>query len=305
MFPHRSLATVLVATAAIALSGCLNANDSSSGGSSLDEEGIQNVIFEEMGAYADPDVRWYDDEEGAGIARDAIDTYRWRREVLSFERNAVIEIERPEGEAPTAFVTVTGEAIGLLHLLTVSGDEAMRYTKDFDDIGTRSTMLQRVRTNRPTTRHHGWQLIAVSGVEIASTEATRRIESVRIRTDGVDETITGVSELVPLADLLHLPVNAEVTVTVTTGDATDSVWLHYRHRGWRRPLESNGDGTFTGVFLTGERSGPRHIVVDVLSHGTLFDTEEAYDNAAWGIPLIVGSDISPGGDAIAGRSVVF
>ena len=304
MFPHRFLATVLVATAAIAVSGCLNSNDSSSGGSSLDEEGIQNVIFDEMGAYADPDVRWYDDES-AGLARDAIDTQRWRREVLSFERNAVIEIERPEGEAPTAFVTVTGEAIGLLHLLTVSGDEAMRYTKDFDDTGTRSAMLQRVRTDRPTTRHHGWKLIAISGVEIASSEATRRIESVRIQTDGVDETITGVSELVQLADLLHLPTIAEVTVTVTTGDATDSVWLHYRHHGWRRPLESNGDGTFTGVFRTGERSGPRHIVVDVLSHGTLFDTEEAYDNAAWGIPLIVGNDIAPGGDATAGQGVVF
>ena len=172
----------------------------------------------------------------------------------------------------------------------------MHYSKDFDDVGKRSMMLQRVRrTDRPTDRHRGWKLIATSGVEIASAGTTRNIESVRIQSGDVDETITGVTDLVRIEDLLSLPMDVDVTITVATGDATDAVYLHLRHRGRRVQLDSNDDGTFTGTFRTGGRSGPRHIAVDVLSHGSIFDSEEAYDNVAWGIPLMVGADIAAGG----------
>lgn len=307
MFLQRSLATAMLAGTALAASGCLNVNDSTSDDAAgTDEEGVRNVLFEEMRDYTDPDVRWY--ETGDDQPSAPVNTVHWRRELLSFERNAVIEFDRPDGQAPTAFVTMTGEAIGLLHLWVGETDEFVRYTKDFTDVGTRSLLLQRVRRHdRPTDRHRGWKLLALSGVEIASPGTTRRLESVRIQGGDVDATITGVTDLVPIEDLLRLPMDVDVTVTVTTGAATDGVFLHLRHRGRRFQLENRGDGTYAGMFHTGGRAGPRHIAVDVLAEGTLWDSEGAYDNVAWGIPLLVGADISPaGGAAVSGPgSVVF
>ena len=301
MFLHRSLGTAMIVGTALAVSGCLNVNDSSTEPVGSDEEGIQNVIFEEMNEYADTDVRWYD--EGSDIPNAPVTTHRWRRELLNFDRNVVIEIDRPDGEVPTAFVTMTGEATGLLHLWACEADDLVHYAKDFDDTGTRSMMFRRVRqADRPTDRHRGWKLIAISGVEIASAGTTRNINSVRIQTGDIDETITGVRDLTRLGDLLDLPMDVDVTVTVDTGDATDAVFLHRRHRERRTQLESNDDGTFSGVFHTGGRPGPRHIAIDVLSNGSIYDSEEAYDNRAWGIPMLVGTDIgtSDGGDGTGG-----
>jgi hypothetical protein len=68
--------------------------------------------------------------------------------------------------------------------------------------------------------------------------------------------------------------------------------------GRRIPLESNDDGTFSGTFRTDAGPGVRHLVVDVLSHGSLYDSEEAYDNVAWGIPYVLGVDV--GVDTAAG-----
>jgi len=292
MSPHRPLGSATVAAVAIALSGCLSTNDPSSDAGS-DEAGIQNVLYEEMVAYADPDVRLYD---GDDVANDPVNTLRWRREVLRRDRSSVIEIDRPQDAPPTAFVTLTCETSGLLHLFTGESDVVGHLTKDFADAGTRSTLLQRVRRDgRPTERHRGWELVALSGVEIASPDATRRIKSVRIQAGDVDETVTGVSELVRIEDLLHLPLGVDVTVTVDTGDPTDATFLHLRHQHERVELEGAGDGTFTGTFRTGGRPGPRHFTVDVLSHGSLFDREEAYDSAAWGIPVVVGGEIAAGG----------
>jgi hypothetical protein len=110
---------------------------------------------------------------------------------------------------------------------------------------------------------------------------------VRIQAGG-GRTITNVTDLVRVFGVLALPPAVEARVTVTTGDASDQVFLHLRYRRARLPLVSNGDGTFSGRFFTGEEPGPRHLVVDVLSEGTLFDDEAAYDNVAWGIPMRVG-----------------
>ena len=137
---------------------------------------------------------------------------------------------------------------------------------------------------------------------IASENTTRQINSVRFVSGSVDETITSVSELVLIEDLLTLPasdVPTQVDVTVDTGDASDIVVLHVR-REHRIHLTSNDDGTFSGSFMTAPRRGPRHIAVDVLSNGTLFDDLEAYDNVAWGIPFLVGGPRGDGGGSDGG-----
>jgi hypothetical protein len=44
--------------------------------------------------------------------------------------------------------------------------------------------------------------------------------------------------------------------------------------------------------MTGPGRGPRHAVVDVLSHDTLYDDTAPYDNVAWGFTYLVG-DVDP------------
>jgi hypothetical protein len=82
---------------------------------------------------------------------------------------------------------------------------------------------------------------------------------------------------------------------VDTGDATDSAWLHV-HRARRTAMTSNGDGTFTGHFVSSDRPGPRHFAVDVLSNGTLYDDVAPYDNVAWGMLYLVEGEHDGGMD---------
>jgi hypothetical protein len=281
---HRLTAPAVLFAAASLLSGCLTQDDGSGPiAAGSEEEAIQYVALEEMSAYVDPDVRFEDD--GSDTQR-GIETERWRRELLRFARTVSIDIEAPGGDVrPSANVVVRGQATGILHLAELQGDEWVRYAKDFDDSGVRSLYFEKVR--RHTLRHRGWRLQAMSGVEIASEGTTRRIESVRIQAGDVDQTITNVSDLIDLDDILRLPAGQMVTVTVDTGDATDQVYLHLRHR-FRRELHGNGDGTFTGAFETSaDFRGPRHLVFDVLSNATLFDDVAPYDNVAWGYPFVL------------------
>jgi hypothetical protein len=190
---------------------------------------------------------------------------------------------------------VTKELSGVLHL-SDGLDPPTEAKKSFEDVAVRSLYFER---RGPPHVHpwRGWKLKAISGAAIASPGATRTIHSVRVQAENVDETITNVSDLVRIHDLLTLPPNSEVTLTVETGDATDAVFFHLKRNEVRMELASVGDGTFTGTFVTTKRNGPHHVVVDVLSHGSLFDDTAAYDNVAWGIPyLIAGTDDECGDD---------
>ena len=295
---HRSLAAIALFGVVALISGCLGSDDSpvaADGTDPAEESAIESVAFEEMSEFTEIDVRyWEDPDEGASLA--PINTHRWKRELLSLDKTVEIVIEKPDGEPATADVTVSAEATGLLHLLACSADSLEHLTKDFDDAGSRRMFFEQVRLNRLTARHRGWKLAALSGVDIASANTTRTINSVRIQSGDLDETITNVTDLVRIEDLLRIPAGSEVAITVDTGDASDQVFLHVRHRHRRAQLESNDDGTFSGKFWTGDRAGPRHIVVDVLSEGTLLDDEAPYDNRAWGYTYLVKKDGDDGSD---------
>lgn len=284
MRTHRNLGASVLFGALMALPGCFDSDDSPVGTSGgVEQEAIEFVALQEEPALADPDVRFWEEPEAEAAP---IATLRWWRQLLSLDRTWEVVIEEPEGEPATANVTVTCEASGILHLVAPGDLEPIHVEKPFEDTGVRSMLFRR---ERPADgRHRGWRLIGLSGVLIESPATTRKIESVRIEAGGVDETITNVTELVRVFDVLALPPAVEARITVTTGDASDQVFLHLRHRRARLPLVSNGDGTFSGRFFTGEEPGPRHLVVDVLSEGTLFDDEAAYDNVGWGIPVRVG-----------------
>lgn len=304
MVPHRfPIVTALVGATAL-LSGCLNSDNAPSApgdtASPEDQSAIQTVMQQDVDAaeYSAVDLFTYSDP-ATGASAAPIATARWRREPQDFTRSARILIQQSAGERATANVFASGDVIGLLHLWTDEGDSFAHVTKDFEDTSKLHMVFQR---ERERDRNRGWHLMALSGVDIASPNTTRHINSVRVQWGDVDNTITDITQLVRVPDLMQLAGDAVAEVTVDTGDATDHVFLHVR-RELRLEMHNNGDGTFSARMPVLSRRGPGHFVVDVLSDGTLYDDEAPYDNAAWGIPFLVpgprdgGSDGEGGGNA--------
>ena len=280
MRSHRALAATAFLASLSFVPGCFDADNSPSGADD-EQQAVEYVVSDEEAPLADADVIYWDDAAD-GAAAAPIATTAWRRELLSLDRSIHVDIDDPDGEPAVAHVTTEWDATGILHLLVAGDSSRTEYRKDFEDLGRRQLVLERVR--RTAARNRGWRLVALSGVSIASPGSTRHIGSVRIQAGAVDATITNVTDLIRVADVLSIPPGAEVLVTVDTGDASDQVYLHLRHRHARMALASNGDGTFSGRFVAGEIAGPRHLVVDVLSEGTILDDTAPYDNVAWGIP---------------------
>jgi hypothetical protein len=283
MYAHRfPILTAFVGATAL-LSGCFNSDTGPSSETAEDQAAIQAALIEDEDAteYSSVDLFSYaDPADGPSAA--PIATVRWRREVQEVIRNSRIVVERTDTGA-TADVFVTGQVLGLLHLWADEGDAFALYDKDFANDGARHMVFVRERVS---DRHRGWRLAALSGVELPSPRTTRNINSVRVQAGDVDETITDVTQLVRVQDLIQLPADAAAEITVDTGDASDAVFLHFR-RLHRTEMTNNGDGTFSARMPVSGGRGPAHFVVDVLSDGTLYDDEAPYDNLAWGIPFLV------------------
>ncbi len=131
-----------------------------------------------------------------------------------------------------------------------------------------------------------WRVAAVSGIEVSSVNHTTDIVSLRIQqSGGPDTTITDVLAFIRLRTLPHLVPGVDVTLSVTTTRSDDVVvLLHNQHR-FR--LHNNNDNTYTGVFPAGLLSrGLRHLGVDALSHGSLFDDTLPYDAQRWVLPFV-------------------
>ena len=88
-----------------------------------------------------------------------------------------------------------------------------------------------------------------------------------------------------LRAVLRFAPDDTVRLTATTLRNDDVVVLQQSDRRFR--LHNNGDDTYTGVFRTGLLDGMRHVGVNALSHGTLFDDAAPYDSQAWIVPYVV------------------
>ncbi len=284
----RSIGLVSLLATTSLLAGCFDDDSSGPGNSedSLDESAIEASMSFDVPDYADPDGFLYgEDASGSPTGRAEIGTLRWWRELTDLEKTIQVTITRNDGP-PVADVEVDVHASGLLHLLPGDLTTAGDVLKDFENHAHRSLLFQRQGPPRAHPRR-GWKLAALSGALLESPGTTRQIHSVRVQVGGLDETITNVTDLVRLEDLLRLPPGSDVHLTVDTGDATDAVYLHVRRHHVRFALTNHGDGTFSGVYRTREGRGPRHLVIDVLSNGSLFDDAAPYDNVAWGIPYLI------------------
>lgn len=236
-----------------------------------------------------------------GKALEDIVPWRWGRQILDVSREIDIDIDDPADGPATASVTWNATWTGVFHVIDTT---AAHYSKDFTDDAVRYATF--IKSGAAGTAHRGWRLDTVSGTTIMSDPNTVQITSVTITsTDGIDTTFTDVSTLREREDLITFAPTDTVTITVTTGNPDDIVMIHYP--AWatgqgtrnhvRRRLRSNQDGTFTGQWITrgmvwrnGQlRNPPRHVTIEVLSHGTIFTDDEPYDSMAWGFPYIVRS----------------
>lgn len=133
-----------------------------------------------------------------------------------------------------------------------------------------------------------WRLVGTSGVQVTSQEAQTRIVSVRVQAGSVDSTITDPLAFFMLRGVLHFNHDDQVTLTVTTLRNDDVVFLLLtRHRIF---FKNNGDNTYTATLPMPREEcvfSLRHIGVNALSHGTLFDGQAPYDSQAWIAPFAV------------------
>jgi hypothetical protein len=161
--------------------------------------------------------------------------------------------------------------------------------KRLEDHWVRRVLLHRVRLT--PGGQAVWRVVASSGVDVTSRDATTRILSVRVQTASRDTTLEDPLAFWWLRRTLRVSDREPVTLTVDTGRADDVVVLLCR--GGRFPFKNNGDGTYTGEWRAPLLPGVRHVGINALSHGTLFDDQAPYDSKAWILPyVVVGTELA-------------
>ena len=309
------LAASLLAVTAL-LAGCgknaVNA-PAATDTSALDRAQVASVVAAEPelvedGQFESTEASSLGTGSGATGALAAIDPLRFWRVITDVDRRFEFAFADPDsaGRPTTAVVTVHKALIGRFVILTgVPGGDSTApdssvsvIRKPLADHWVRRILLKRFPTSDST--RSAWRVVATSGVEVTSREATTRIASLRFQSGAMDTTLTDPLQFFRLRHILKLEPGTPVTLTVTTL-RNDDVVVMCRY-GHRFRFHNNGDNTYTGVWLVpdlrlgnGPRPGPGrppvfHFGVNALSHGTLFDDQAPYDSQAWLLPVLLAPD---------------
>jgi hypothetical protein len=240
------------------------------------------LVDEDAFMNATPMGMSFDPAGGAAL----IHPLRWYRKIDSVDRTITTDVSDPDslGRPQTALVTVNKVLKGTLNILASDslGADTTRIAKPLEDHWTRKLLLKRVWIDSSGAVAK-WRIVGTSGVNVVSAPSTTQILSVRIQTATKDTTITDPLLLHLRRRMLHVPAGDSVMVTVTTTKTDDDVVFY---RGFdRRRFHSNGDGTYSIVFRTGDFEGLQHFGVNALSRGTLHDDAAAYSSNAWVFPF--------------------
>jgi hypothetical protein len=292
---------VFLALAGLALAGCGRSTGSTQASTAPptgdDQAQVAGVLAENPDyvnedLYQSPQAEAYD--ESMGLA--AIQPLRFWREITGVETSFDTQFGPPDstGQPTSALVTIHRHLTGTFNIVagvvTPTDTSRSLVQKPLNDAWTRRIALVRL-PDRIDPAISRWRLAGTSGVDVRTRDGVTRVQSLRIQTADLDTTITDPLELHRLRRMLLLPLDGEVTLTATTGNATDVV-LFYGHDS-RRRFRNNGDGTFTFSFIAGRYIGLRNFGVDALSHGTLFDDTAPYDSNAWIFGYVVVPDRAP------------
>jgi hypothetical protein len=292
----------LVTLAALALAGCGRGTapvQSAGGGGSApagsDQQQVAGVLADNP-QYVNEDA-WQSSApqafDGAGFA--AVRPLRFWRTIRSVTRTDDTQFGEPDtsGRPTLALVTVHRDLVGELDLVAGAVDPTdtsrTLVQKPLHDLWTRKLLLH--RGPDPRDGRLRWHLIGTSGVEVHTQGGSTRLASVRIQSGAVDTTITDPLELHRLRRVVLVTPGEPVTLTATTGNASDVV-LFYGF-DTRRRFTNNGDGTFTFTFPAGRFPGLRNFGVDALSNGTLFDDQAPYDANGWVFPFVTDPHRAP------------
>jgi hypothetical protein len=292
---------VLLALAGLALAGCGHSTNSTQASTApptgSDQAQVASVLADNPD-YVNEDLfqsqlqQSYD--QSIGMA--AIQPLRFWRAITDVQTSFDTQFGPPDstGRPTSALVTIHRHLTGSFDIVagstTPTDTSRSLIQKPLDDQWTRKIALVRLpdRFGPEITR---WHLAGTSGVDVRSQGGVTAVQSVRIQTANLDTTITDPLELHRRRALLFVPEGGQVTLTVTTANASDIV-LFYGHDSRRRFI-NNGDGTFTFTFTAGRFIGLRNFGIDALSHDTLFDDTAAYDSNAWIFPFVVVADRAP------------
>ena len=279
---------ILLGLLGLIAAGCGDDSASPGGGAEdqLDQEAIGQLMtgatdYFDGGQALSDDRVMVENTDGKLTPQGApIESFYFIREITGRDVHREIVIDRVEGERPIATVTSEIGLDGVFHLFY--DDPESIYLPGVLDKPLAAVAHHRARFVRRLDSerlHRGWRLTAISGTEILSEPTTKDIVSLEIISNSVNRTIDDPFALVRLSDLPTFLPGEEVTLRVTTTDAADYVFLHTGFlKDEFRPL---GNGVFEGTWRVGERQGRRHVGVDVIDDGTLFDDRAPYDSAMW------------------------
>ncbi|MDH4223632.1 MAG: hypothetical protein OEV55_08865 [candidate division Zixibacteria bacterium] len=256
----------------------------------LDKDAIMRLVAEDSTTFP-REITQSDSIDFPKIA--VVDSVKfWRRKITDINRNIQVDIHSADSNHLNAyaFVTITDNITGFLYIRGWQDTAFVFITKPFSDQAVKSAYFEKIGENEDPYR--GWSLEGISGVLSHSLPtSTRIIEQAHIvSSSGYDKTLfeNDITEIVLIDSLMTLQVGDTITLTVTTGDSTDLVYLHRPVNYWRpqrRPFINNGDGTFSVTWTINEIScdcNRHHFAIDVIKRATLYG-DDAYDSRIWGL----------------------
>lgn len=231
------------------------------------------------------------------VALAEIRPLRWWRTIRDVDRSFEFAFADTDstGRPTRAIVTVHKRLRGSFNILAgPAGHDSIGPRDSLDlirkplaDHWVRRILLHRVRTAADSRLR--WRIAAVSGVEVTSRDAHTDILSLRVQTASQDTTIEHPLAFWFLRRIVRVQPGEAVTLTVTTAANNDVVVLISRAGRFR--FHNNGDNTYTGHWRAPSLEGLRHVGVNALSYGTLFDDASPYDSKAWILPYAVHGEV--------------
>jgi len=279
----------------LSISAC---KKSTSPTTNLDKDAILRLVAEDSTTFPKEII----DPDSLGTPKLAVvDSVKfWWRKINSVTRIINVSIYPADSTHlyPYAFVTVIDTLYGRLVIIGCdSSDTLIRTVKPLTDEAIKRAYFEKRGTNEDT--HRGWRLMGISGLLVHSfPNNTRQINSVHLLSPGYDQIFTEdyITGITPRDSILTFQAGDSVTLTVTTGDPTDLVYLHrlpchyYNCKPHRQPFYNSGDGTFTGTWVIGECLVDtcdfviRHAAIDVIKYNSIYgDTSHPYDSRIWGV----------------------
>lgn len=298
MRPRLVIAGVSVLVVSAALGGCGGKSSTAPGNSLTSDPAQVASVLAAAASLVDDDLAEDPSRVGATALEPAGSTsieaairpHSWWQHITqetrtwSFAWSDTDSTSRPR----TCVATLKKQMTGTLVIIPASatdstaGDSSHVITKPIDKTLIRRVMLQRIALGNGRE----WKVVQVSGAFVETPSATTHLVSLRFQTtSGVDTTITDPLQWFSLRHILKFGASDTVTVTATTTRLDDPVFIH--RWDWRHRLHNNLDHTYSYTWVTSAWPGWRHLGIQAMTRGSIYDDTLPFDMQAWHLPFRV------------------